>query len=174
MKIKKRYIIIFIITTIALFSIYHYQRKRRLKSLYVCFHYPGSFLDNMKLNYRVIFRIHTKLGRFPSNKDDLINMYAQYLDMESEKDISNIRRSLKKYQYETLNIKGEKIHFLIFDNIFKEFGYKSDIKIAWDDEGNLRTEYCGDIPILMDGKLISEPIENHLDLDIQNIHSPQH
>ena len=164
-KIKKWHIIIVVLIIISLFSIYHYQRKKRLKELYVYFHYPGSCLYNIGFTYSCIFDIYSKTGQFPWDKEDLINMYTKYLNTDSEEYISDIRDLLNRYQYETLNINGEKIHLLTYDNIFRKYGYKFDIKIAWDDSGNLRTEYCGDIPVWKHGRLIPEPIEDHLDLN---------
>ena len=150
---------------VSIFAICHYHRKKRLKELYVCFYYPGSCLYDIRINYSFIFDIYSDTGHFPSDKEDLINMYAKYMNYDFEEGISSLRNSLKSYQYEKLRINGENIYVLTYENIFKKYGFKHDIKIAWDDSGKLRSEYSGHVPILKNGKLIPEPIVNHLDLD---------
>ena len=165
-KIKKwRIIIIIFFIIISFFSIYYYRRKKRLKELYVYFYYPGSCFHKIRLNYSFIFYIYSDTSKFPKDKEDLINMYSKYLHLSPEDNISESREDLSKYNYEKFRINGENIYVLSYENIFKKYGFKYDIKIAWDDYGIFRSEYCGDIPILKNGKLIPEPIEKHLDLD---------
>ena len=167
MKINKSIVFFFalFLVLLTMFMLYYYKYKKTKYISKTVYLLNNVYMPNMHTIYGSIVYYKNEVGRYPEDNEDYINIIINDTDRYYDYDKSDVYEFMDNMNIECKYINTEKIYFLRLHNQLKDFGYNFEISIAWDEDGNLKKEYSGYVPKLVNNNLILVPIIEELELE---------